>query len=155
MNMIFLDSDTTRNAGLWTPQEASDYKNSLEKVATENFGNLASYINKNVVLHLENVLKQRDEIFMDMVQKKAADIKSCILEESNETHKVLEDNLEQEKQCQIRATSEIIKSFNSFNETKVTRQSSPRHSQAMPQSQKFDNFSHSYILSNIYALEYH
>ena len=140
--MLFPDSDVGRNGGFWTPQEAADFKKSLERIATENFGNLVAYINKDVVLHLENVLQQRDEVFMDMVQKKAADIKSCILEESNETQKALEDNLEQEKQCQIRATSEIIKSF---NETKATRQSSPRNLPAMSQSQKFDNFSSSYF----------
>ena len=89
---------------------------SLEKIAQDNFDGVTSYLEKNLKVHLENVLRQRDEMVFDMIQKKAADVKKCIIEESNETHKVLEDNLEQEKQCQISATNAIIKAF---NETKT------------------------------------
>ena len=101
----------------WTAsKEAVDYKLSLEKIAQDKFGGVTSYLEKNLKVHLENVLRQRDEMVFDMIQKKAADVKKCIIEESNETHKVIEDNLEQEKQCQISATNAIIKAF---NETKT------------------------------------
>ena len=110
----------------WTAsKEAVDYKLSLEKIAQDKFGGVTSYLEKNLKVHLENVLRQRDEMVFDMIQKKAADVKKCIIEESNETHKVLEDNLEQEKQCQISATNAIIKAFNEakapINEAKLAK----------------------------------
>jgi hypothetical protein len=120
------DAETARNVGLWTPQEAADYKKTLEKIATDNFGNITSYINKNVILHLENLLRQRDEMLIDVIQKKAADIKKCIIEESNETHKVLEENLEQQKSSQIHATTAIMKNFNeSIAKQTVAKKTAP------------------------------
>ena len=116
---------------------------SLEKIAQDNFDGVTSYLEKNLKVHLENVLRQRDEMVFDMIQKKAADVKKCIIEESNETHKVIEDNLEQEKQCQISATNAIIKAFNEakappINEAKLAK------NKFTPM--KYDSFPHTFSI---------
>ena len=122
-------SPTAKQVEAWTPQET---KIALEKIAQDNLVNIASYINKNVILHLENILRQRDEMLIDVIQKKAADIKKCIIEESNETHKVLEENLEQQKSSQIHATTAIMKNFNESKQTVAKK--------TAPPPQKSDNF---------------
>ena len=124
-------SPPAKQVEAWTPQET---KIALEKIAQDNLVNITSYINKNVILHLENLLRQRDEMLIDVIQKKAADIKKCIIEESNETHKVLEENLEQQKSSQIHATTAIMKNFNES----IAKQTVAK--KTAPPPQKSDNF---------------
>ena len=76
-------------------------------------------------------------MLIDVIQKKAADIKKCIIEESNETHKVLEENLEQQKNSQIHATTAIMKNF---NESIAKQTTVAAKKTAPPPSQKSDNF---------------
>ena len=117
---------------------------SLEKIAQDNFDGVTSYLEKNLKVHLENVLRQRDEMVFDMIQKKAADVKKCIIEESNETHKVLEDNLEQEKQCQISATNAIIKAFNETKTPPINEPAKLAENKFTPM--KYDSFPHTFSI---------
>ena len=70
-------------------QKEAEFKmHLLEKVAKDSSDNLGKILQEQI----EKLVKNQEEVIIDNVQKKAAEVKQCIIEESNEIIKVLDED---------------------------------------------------------------